>query len=115
MTSDNLVNGQPPFMRQSLPYAWLESLKQMQSIEADVLIPGHGPICDRSYLPKMSVTIQYCVDAVKQAIEQGMSLEEAQKKISILDRYPAAVITEQMRQAQPVNIARIYTYLKNYS
>jgi len=36
----------------------------------------------------MSAFIQSWIDAVKAAIDSGMSLEEAQDKISLLDRYP---------------------------
>lgn len=57
-------------------------------LEADVLVPEHSDICDRDYIPEMSAFIQVWIDAVTEAIDKGMSLEEAQDKESLLDRYP---------------------------
>ncbi len=85
----------------------------MQELEADVLVPGHGVICDRSYIPEMSTFIQAWIDAVSAAIKKGMSLEEAQDKVSLLDRYPMEVGSEPMaQQVQRMNVARLYEVLK---
>ncbi len=113
-TSDNVSHKVGPFLFQALPYEWLDSLKRLQELEADVLVPGHGELCDRSYIPEMSAIIQAWIDAVTAAINQGMSLEEAQDKVSPLDHYPAtaagsAPIPEQSRRN---NVARLYHVLK---
>ena len=107
VTSDNVVNGTPPFMHQALPYEWLESLKQMQQLEADWLIPGHGDVCDPGYLPKMMNTVQTWMDAVLEAIDKGMNLEEAQEKISIIDHKD-----ERGMQIQRMNVGHLYEVLK---
>ncbi len=106
-TSDNVVNGTPPFLHQALPYEWLESLKHMQQLEANVLVPGHGDVCDRSYLSIMSNTIQTWIDAVSGAIDKGMSLEETQNTISVLD-----LRDERAKQIQDMNVAHLYEVLK---
>ncbi|MFC1932219.1 MBL fold metallo-hydrolase [Chloroflexota bacterium] len=112
-TSDNVVYGEQPHFRQALPYEWLDSLKRLQELEADVLIPGHGNICNRSYILEMSAVIQAWIDAVTAAINQGMSLEEAQDKVSLLDHYPQEAGFESMsREAERVNVARLYEMLK---
>jgi cyclase len=112
-TSDNVVGKVQAWLHQALPYEWLESLKRIQELEADVLIPGHGSICGREYIPEMSAFIQDWIDAVKSAISQGMSLEEAQDKISFLDRYPMGTLSEAMgRTVQRMNVARLYEVLK---
>ena len=78
-----------------------------------MLVPGHGSICDQSYLPEMSAFIQAWIDTVRAAIDQGMSLEEAQDKVSLLDRYPMEAGTEPMaRDLQRMNVARLYEVLK---
>jgi glyoxylase-like metal-dependent hydrolase (beta-lactamase superfamily II) len=101
------------FLRQALPYEWLDSLKRLQELEADVLVPGHGELCDRSYLPEMSAFIQDWIDAATTAINQGMSLEEAQNKISFLDRYPMeAGLESRAREVEHMNVARLYEVLK---
>ncbi len=112
-TSDNVFCRVQAWLHQALPYEWLESLKRIGELEADVLVPGHGEICDRSYIPEMSAFIQAWIDAVSEAIDKGMSLEEAQDKVSLLDRYPMQPGNEAMGQAvQQMNVARLYEVLK---
>ncbi len=112
-TSDNVFYKVQAWLHQALPYEWLESLKQIGELEADVLVPGHGEICDRSYIPEMSAFIQAWIDTVSEAIDKGMSLEEAQDKVSLLDRYPMQPGNEAMGQAvQQMNVTRLYEVLK---
>ena len=78
-----------------------------------MLVPGHGSICDPSYIREMGAFIQDWIDAVSGAIAQGVSLEEAQEKISFLDRYPMEPGSEPMAQfVQYMNVARLYQVLK---
>ncbi len=72
-----------------------------------MLVPGHGSICDRSFLPEMSAFIQAWIDAVTAAINQGMSLEEAQDKVSLIERYRVEA------DLQRRNVARLYEVLKS--
>ena len=112
-TSDNVFYKVQAFLHQAVPYEWLESLKRIGELEADVLVPGHGEICDRSYLPEMGAFIQAWIDAVSEAIGKGMSLEEAQDKVSLLDRYPMQPGGEAMGEmVQRMNVARLYEILK---
>ena len=116
-TTDNVFYKMAAFLHESVPYAWLDSLKRMQEIEADVLVPGHGDVCDPSYLAIMGDRIQAWIDAVAGAIDKGMSLEEAQDKISFLDQFPQLktepMMSEAMiREVQRMNVARLYEVLK---
>lgn len=111
-TSDNVIQGHMPFMFQSLPLDWLDSLKQLEQLDAEVIVPGHGNVCSRSYLAEMSANIQAWVDAVTQAINEGLSLEQAQDKISQLEHFKLEAGEQLMVQTQQTNIARIYEVLK---
>ena len=51
--------------------SWLESLDRIGELEVDYIVPGHGEVCDKSYLKEESKYIQDCIDAVKQAIKNG--------------------------------------------
>jgi cyclase len=112
-TSDNVVYKTQPFLRQALPYDWLDSLKRYQEFDADYLVPGHGEVCDRSYLPEMASLVQAWIDAAKEAIDKGMSLEEAQKDTSLLERHSIKLtrgpMTEMMAGG---NLSRLYELLK---
>lgn len=112
-TSDNVVYKVQGYLSQSLPYEWLDSLKQLQALEADILVPGHGSICDPRYIPEMSAFIQAWIDEVTAAINHGMTLEEAQERVSLLERYPMSPGTESMGpDLQKMNVARLYQVLK---
>ena len=112
-TSDNVFCKVQAWLHQALPYEWLESLKRIGELEADVLVPGHGEICDRSYIPEMSAFIQAWIDTVSEAIDKGMSMEEAQERVSLLDRYPMESGSEPMAEmVQRMNVARLYEVLK---
>ncbi len=112
-TSDNVFGRVQAWMQEALPYEWLASLKKLAELDADVLVPGHGSVCTREYLPEMSAFIQDWIDAVKSAIDQGLSLEEAQNRISFIDRYPMEPGSEMMGQLiQKVNVARLFQVLK---
>lgn len=112
-TGDNVICGVQPWLHECLPYDWLNSLKRIQELEADVIVPGHGAICDMSYIPEMSAFIQDWIDAVTSAIDQGMSLEEAQDTVSMLERYPMEAGIEHLGpQVQRMNVARLYEVLR---
>ncbi len=112
-TSDNVVYKVNPFLHQALPYEWLDSLKRYQELDADVLVPGHGEVCDRGYIPEMSSLIQAWIDMATAAINQGMSLEEAQEDTSLPEKYSLKLGDEsQARRSLQTNMARLYEVLK---
>jgi glyoxylase-like metal-dependent hydrolase (beta-lactamase superfamily II) len=113
-TSDNIFYKTQTFLQQAVPYEWLESLKKLQELEADVLVPGHGEICDRSYIPEMSAVIQAWIDIVKKAIKDGLSVEQAQEKIKGVDPYEAKEGQGPMGGGwlNRINVARLYQVLK---
>jgi cyclase len=109
-TSDNVTRGMT-FLHQALPYEWLESLKRIEELDVDFLVPGHGEVCDKSYIPEMRAHVQAWIDAVTDAIAKGMSLQEAKNTISLLDRYHVPA-DQRMQQIQLMNIAHLYEVLK---
>ena len=113
-TSDNIFYKVQAWLHQALPFKWLESLNQLKTFDVDTLIPGHGDICDRSYIPEMSSFIQKWIDTVTTAIRQGLSLEEAQETISLLNYYPMEKGSELIgKQVQRMNVARLYHVLQS--
>jgi len=112
-TSDNIFYKTQTFLQQAVPYEWLESLKKLQELKADVLVPGHGEICDRSYIPEMSTVIQAWIDTVKKAIKDGLSVEQAQEKIKGVDPYEAKEGEGPMGGwLNKINVARLYQVLQ---
>jgi cyclase len=112
-TSDNVVYKTQPFLHQSLPYQWLESLKRYQEFDADVLVPGHGELCDRSYLPEMSANVQAWIDSAVEAVNKGVSLENIEEIISILEKHSVTLGDAQMAEmAVRMSMTRLYEVVK---
>lgn len=109
-TGDNL-NLRIPIFLKSLPYEWLESLKRLQQFNADRFIPGHGEVSDKSCISPMADAVRYWIDAVKSAIDKGMSLEETLEKVSVVERYPMAK-DPRMSTMVRNSIADLYQALK---
>jgi cyclase len=80
-TGDNVVRRTPIFL-DSFPFKWLESITRLSQLDVDIVVPGHGDVCDKTFLPHMSAAVQYCLDAVKSAIAQGMSFDEILEKVT---------------------------------
>lgn len=109
-TSDNVTNGVPPFMHQALPRQWVASLEEMENLEADYLVPGHGQVCTKGHLAVVRDIVRGAIEAVTSAIKQGMSLEEAQQRVALYgDRFPK---NERLAMVQRMGIARLYEVLK---
>ena len=112
-TSDNIFYKVHPFLHQAVPYEWLDSLDRLQELGAEFMVPGHGEVCTPAYIPEMKTMIQDWIDAVSDAINKGMSLEEAQDNVSLLDRYPMGPGMESMGpMLQRMNVTRLYEVLK---
>jgi cyclase len=114
-TGDNIFYKVQTFIHQGFPEEWIDSLKKIEALDIDIIIPGHGEICDKSYIPEQIAFIQEWVDTVKEAIRKGLTKEEAQAKISFLDRYPMDVGHPEERgfELQRLNVGRLYDlYLK---
>ena len=107
-TSDNIFYRTQTFLQQAVPYEWLESLTKLQEMEVDTMVPGHGELCDRSYIPQMRSVIQAWIDAVRKAIRDGLSVEEAQERIKEVDPYEEASMADWLNR---INVARLYEVL----
>lgn len=111
-TGDTVAYRVQIFMHECEPLQWLQSLKKIEEMDVDIIVPGHGEVCDKSYLPELASFIQEWVDTVKSAIAQGLSKEEALDKISFLDRYPMDVGEANMGpEVQRWNVGRLYDLL----
>ena len=85
---DNFTNQTQPSLAYCLPHDWVDSLKKIEALAIDVVVPGHGESCDKSEVREFRLFIQQCIDTVQKALNQGMSKEEAVGKISFEKLYP---------------------------
>jgi len=111
-TGDNIFHRCQTFFHEAYPEEWLQSLKRIAELDVDAIVPGHGEVCDKSYIGEQASFIEEWIEAVKQAIRQGLSKEEAQERISFLDRYPMDIGIEWLgTEVQRWNVARLYDLL----
>jgi glyoxylase-like metal-dependent hydrolase (beta-lactamase superfamily II) len=114
-TSDNVVNlaSGLPMLHDAVPYAWLDSLKQLQQLEIDTIIPGHGPVCGKSYLDEMSEFIQYWISYIEAAIANSWSLEATLEKLTLEGKYPLVSSNPRVDKMRRLGIQHLYQEIKN--
>ncbi len=107
-TGDNFTNEWQATMWNSCPLEWLESLKTIEALDVDYIVPGHGPAGDKAAVREFSAFIQGAIDTVRQAIRRGMTREEAANTISFESLRPARHAGEEQ---QRLNVLRLYEML----
>ena len=108
-TGDNIFYQVQTFLHEAVPLEWLESLELLKGLDVDYYIPGHGEVCTREYLDEQADFIREWISAAKDAVNQGWSLEEAQERISFLDRYPMVGKMDDFGpELQKMNVTRLY-------
>lgn len=113
-TGDNIFNKVQTYLHEAVPLQWLESLEVLKQLDVDFYIPGHGEVCTRDYLDEQAAFIKDWIDAVKDAVQQGWSLEEAKERISFLDRYPLGSKMDDFGpELQKMNVTRLFTLAKD--
>jgi cyclase len=95
------------------PDAWLHALDFLNALDVEYIVPGHGPICDKSYLMKQSAFIREWMTAVAVAMAKGWSLQECVERISFLDRFPVDIGQESAGpMIQRINVERLFNVIK---
>jgi cyclase len=112
-TSDNIFYKVQTFIQEADPDQWLEALEGLRTLDEEVFIPGHGAVCDKSYLDEQGEYILEWKAYVQKAIDQGITKEEALDKLTAMtERYPMDVGLEgQAPRVMRMNIANLYDYL----
>jgi cyclase len=110
-TSDNISRAMP-FFRQAVPDEWLQTLKDLEKLDVDYVVPGHGEVGDKSCIKDMTETVSTWINAVKEAIKKGMTLEEVQKNVTMAKQYPNMPRDERTAGIVSMNVTRIYEYYK---
>jgi cyclase len=107
-TGDNVINGWQSLLWECCPLEWIESLKRIEAMDVDIVVPGHGQMGDKKIVKEFRTFIQGCIDEVKEAIERGLSKEEAANTISFAGRRPEI---HPIAEFQRNNVMRIYEML----
>ena len=111
-TGDNVTYRIRGFLHEADPFAWLESLKRIGELEVDYIVPGHGEVCDKSYLKEQARYVQDCLDTVKKAIDQGWTKAESIARVALPSYYPLDGGSESVApQLLQISVSRLYDWL----
>ncbi|MFC1893844.1 MBL fold metallo-hydrolase [Chloroflexota bacterium] len=107
-TGDNFINEWQSSLAYCCPLEWIESLKKIEAMDVDFIVPGHGEVGDKMALREFAEFIQGVIDIIRRAIDQGITKEEAVKSISFEELRPARHPGVEQQQ---MNITRLYEML----
>jgi glyoxylase-like metal-dependent hydrolase (beta-lactamase superfamily II) len=83
---------------------WIESLRRVEQIDFDILVPGHGPLGDKQSVRAFREYLEDLRDQVLALAREGKSLDEVKRMVN-LDKYRSWSGFEQMAQ---LNIEGMY-------
>ena len=70
---------------------WVAALDVVQDLDVDFVIPGHGPVTTKRYLPTQRAVLLEWVSAVASAVARGWSREETISRVNFAKRYPVDI------------------------
>jgi cyclase len=83
ITGDLLVSP-VPYAYGSYLGEWVEVLKKLRAFDADVIIPGHGPVQrDHKYLDLVQSLLESVLGQTREAVKKGLSLEDTRKAMDL--------------------------------
>jgi cyclase len=111
-TSDNVFCSVQMWIQEGNPDHWLASLEGLRGLSAETLVPGHGPVTEKSYLNEQGGFINEWAEYVKDALDRGMTKDEAvQSLTNLTDRYPMDIEQDGMAsRVMQMNVANLYDY-----
>jgi cyclase len=112
-TGDTLFHQCQTWFHASDPESWLRSLGLIKGLDVDFIIPGHGPVCTKDYIPKQGAFIREWVTAVAVGIANGWTREQCAERISFLDRFPMDIGQQSVGPLiQRLNVERLFDLLQ---
>jgi cyclase len=86
--SDIVFYREKSYLNEATPSEWIRSLTRLGELGENVIVPGHGEdTCSKDYLHEQAGIIRGWVEAVRKAISEGLTPEEAAAKIQCPDPY----------------------------
>jgi cyclase len=70
---------------------WVAALDIVRDLDVDIVVPGHGPVTTKKYLPTQRAVLLEWVSAVANAVALGWSREETISRVNFAERYPVDI------------------------
>lgn len=87
---------------------WIKILEEVEKMDVETIIPGHGEIGDKTILRSQAEYLKALRNEVKQLIDEGLSLEDTIKKAEL----PAYKNMDGYNQRFPRNVEAVYREFK---
>ena len=84
-TGDILFIDGTPIMWAGPVENWIRACERIESLDVDVVVPGHGPITDKSGARAVRGYLAYVRDEARARFDAGMSATEAARDIALGD------------------------------
>jgi cyclase len=133
VATGDLMHGLLPYMGDGFPDEWPATLRALEALEFDRVIPGHGSIQEgKSVLAQFRGYVEEITEKVSRGIERGQTLDELKKTITVdtlaslkaggagarVEREITTLFPRLDRAPRPVddsvvsNIQEVFTYFK---
>ena len=83
---------------------WFESLRRVEALDFDIMLPGHGVVGTREDVSEHRLYLEALYEAVLKGVRDGKSLEALQNELS----FDAYGHFEMYEMARPMNIEGMY-------
>ncbi|HEU4684561.1 MAG TPA: MBL fold metallo-hydrolase [Nitrospira sp.] len=93
------------------PDDWIESLRRVEQLDFETLIPGHGTIGRKAHVAQFREYLSDLREAVQQQLQKGATLDEAKQSV----RLPKYERWQRYAEWLPENIEGMYRYLSRQS
>jgi cyclase len=91
-TGDNIFFHCKTFVQEADPWQWLKALGDIESLDVETIVPGHGEPCDKRYLSEQAQIIHNWIGVVEDYVRRGLTEDEATAEpldvVKNVDPYP---------------------------
>src|SRR5574338_72737 len=94
-------------MRSDYPDDWIESLKQVEQLDFETLVPGHDKVGKKEHVRQFRGYLEDLRAAVEEQVKKGAGLEEAKQRV----RLPQYESWQRYAEWFPENVEGMYRYL----
>lgn len=94
-------------MSSDYPDDWIESLKRVEQLDFETLVPGHGKIGKKEHVRQFRGYLEDLRTAVEEQVRKGASVEETKKAV----RLPKYEQWQRYADWFPENVEGMYRYL----
>ena len=82
----SILHGYPPVF-EGQPGRYLATLARFAELDVATIVPGHGPLADEQALQLHSAYLLELLASVRQAVDNGLSEEEALVAVTLAEDY----------------------------